>query len=579
LSAVLAARRPQHPQARDDLRLVRGLAARQRPWLVAGTLLMLLESAAGLAVPWTMGVLAASLLGGDAPPLPPVLAAMLAFFAVQAVARFGSTFALETAGDHMVADLRLRLYDHLQALPMDYYHRRRLGDTLALLTHDVSDVASYVSGTAVAVAPLLLTAGGAVGFMLGIRADLALVALALVPLFYFALKVLARHLRPLSRAIQDEEAASVAMVHENLGLLPAIKAFTREPHESERYRAQVGRVLRLSALQRRLHAALGPVAQFLAAVALVGVFALVGGDVSSGRLAPGELVAFLLYAQLLARPVGGLADVYGATQRMRGALARLSEAMDEPPERDAGALLSLPAGPIGVEFDDVSFRYEGRRCALDGLTLRIAPGEKLAFVGPNGAGKSTVAHLLTRLHDPDRGRIAIGGIDICSVPLAELRGRIGLVPQHVLLFNAPVADNIAYGRLHARPEEIEAAARAAGAHAFIEALPQGYDTVIGDRGVRLSGGQQQRLALARALIKDPPILILDEATAMFDPEAEEDFLRAGAEALRGRTVVFITHRPASLAMVDRIVHMRDGRIERIEQRGERRVRVVTGQDD
>ena len=574
MSALRAA---EGPPARDDLRLLRVLAARERTWLGAGTALMLLESAAGLAVPWAGGELAASLLGGKAPPLGWILAAMLAFFAVQAAARFGSTFALEAAGDRIVAELRLRLYDHLQALPMDFYHRRRLGDTLALLTNDVHHVATYVSGTAVAVAPLLLTAVGAAVFMLGIRLDLALVALTLVPLFYLALKVATRRMRPLSRALQDEEALSVAMVHENLGLLPAIKAFTRERHESERYRNQVGRVLQLSARQRRMHAALGPIAQFLAAVALVGVFALVGGDVSSGRLTPGELVAFLLYAQLLARPVGGLADVYGATQRMRGALARLSEAMDEPPEKDAGALLSLAAGPVEVEFDDVSFRYEAHRCALDGLTLRIAPGEKIAFVGPNGAGKSTVAHLLMRLHAPDRGRIAIGGIDISSVPLADLRGRIGLVPQHVLLFNAPVADNIAYGRLDARPAEIEAAARAAGAHAFIEALPQGYDTVIGDRGVRLSGGQQQRLALARALLKDAPILILDEATSMFDPEAEEEFLRAGAEALHGRTAIFITHRPATLAMVDRIVHMRDGRIERIEEREARGLRLV-GQD-
>jgi len=222
----------------------------------------------------------------------------------------------------------------------------------------------------------------------------------------------------------------------------------------------------------------------------------------------------------------------------------------------------------------VTFGYEGRTRALDNVDLRIPAGEWVAIVGPNGAGKSTVAHLLMRLHDPASGSITIDGTDIATVSLASLRGQIGVVPQHVMLFNATVRDNIAYGRLDPDPAAIEAAARAARAHDFIVALPQGYETVVGDRGVRLSGGQQQRLALARALLKDPPILILDEATAMFDPEGEAEFLAACGDTLRARTVIFITHRPASLGVVDRIVHMRDGRVVRIDPGSGRALRRV-----
>ena len=389
---------------------------------------------------------------------------------------------------------------------------------------------------------------------------LALLAMVAIPLFYLLLKIVGRRMRPLAAELQDEHATAIAIAEENLGLLPAIKTFTRERHESARFRRQIDRILHLTRRQLKIHAALGPAVQFVAAAGIVLLLWLAGAELTGGRMTPAELVSFLLYAQLLTRPVAGLADVYGQTQTARGALSRLLLALDEPPEPAAQVGATLPPVKGDIAFERVSFAYPGRPPALDDVSLRVAAGETVAIVGPNGAGKSTLAHLLMRLHERTAGTIAIDGIDIATVSLDSLRRQIGVVPQHVLLFNASVRDNIAYGRPEPTPAAIEAAARLARAHDFIVELPQGYDTLIGDRGVRLSGGQQQRLALARALLKDPPILILDEATAMFDPQGEVEFLEGARDALKGRTVLLITHRPASLAVADRIVRMEGGRM-------------------
>ena len=552
----------------SDLRALLALAAPQRALLAFGTVLMLFESAAALLVPWAGGLLTEAMLrsagptpgGAAAAGVGIVLAGMLGLFALQALLKSGNTYILENAADRMVSDLKIRLYDHLQALPLAYYHQRRLGDTLALLTNDVYVLTGYISATALALAPLLFTAGSAVLLMFRIRPSLALVAAILIPLFYLLLKIFGRRMRPLAAQLQQEQANAIAIAQENLGLLPAIETFTREAQESTRYRAQIDRIFRLSVKQRGIYAALEPLAQLIAAVGIVLVLALASADLSAGKLAPSQLVSFLMYAALLTRPIAGLADIYGQTQMARGALARLRQAMDEPAEPAAHLGLELPAVKGEIEFRMVSFAYAGRPPALERVDLRVAAGETIAIVGPNGAGKSTLSHLLLRLHQPSAGQILIDGIDTAGVSLASLRRQIGVVPQHVLLFNASVRDNIAYGRPAPSQAEIESAAVAARAHDFIVDLPRGYDTLIGDRGVRLSGGQQQRLALARALLKDPAILILDEATAMFDPAGEVEFLHACRDALRHRTVLLITHRPASLAVADRIVRMEQGRI-------------------
>ncbi|MBL0141397.1 MAG: ABC transporter ATP-binding protein [Betaproteobacteria bacterium] len=547
-----------------DFRALFGFAAPYRVVLALGAMMMLLESVAALTVPWFGGRLADTLLSGNSGVnrgIGLVLWAMLALFALQALLRFGSASVLGAAAQRIVADLKIRLYDHLQALPLAFFQQRRMGDTLALLTHDVYVVSGYLSGTALAIVPLLFTGAGAVVLMMQIQAPLALATAFLIPVFYLMVKVIGRKLRPLAQELQQEHATGVAIAEENLGMLPAIKAFTREGRESHRHGQQMDLIRQLETRQLRIQAAMSPAVQFVAAAGIVLLLWLGSGEVAGGKLTPAELIEFLLYSQLLVRPVAGLADLYGQTQSTRGAMRRLMQALDEEPEPAPNVGAVLPKGRGEIRFEGVTFGYPGRPAALQDLHFHVAAGETVAITGPNGAGKSTLAHLLTRLHETRVGRIMIDGTDIATVSLASLRSQVGTVPQHVLLFNATVRENIAYGRLDSNDAQVEAAARAAQAHDFIVGLPLGYDTAIGDQGVRLSGGQRQRIALARALLKDPPILILDEATAMFDPEAEKDFLQGCREVLKGRTVLLITHRPASLVFADRVVSLENGRLD------------------
>ena len=542
------------------LRVLLGYALPYRSGLALCALLMVAESGVALAVPWLGGRVAEGMLSHRMLNTGSVLLALLALFAVQALLKFGNGYLLSRSEEHIVADLRIRIYDHLQALPLGFYHQRRQGEILALLTHDVEKLSDFISGTLLSVIPLLVTVAGALLFMFHIDPMLSLIAAVLVPVFYLILKVIGRRLRPLASLLQEAHAGAVAIAEENLGMLPAIKTFTREPQESARYRSQIDHILTLSRRQRAIYAGLGPGIQLLAAAGIVLVLWLAGERVSGGTMGPGELVTFLLYTGLLTRPVSALADVYGQTQTARGALERLMQVLTERPEPLSHIGHELRAVRGEIEFRAVNFAYPNRPPALADVNLHIRAGETVAIIGPNGAGKSTLAHLLMRIHEPLSGCIYIDGTDIADVTLHSLRRQIGVVPQHVLLFNGSARDNIAYGHPDPSLQAIEAAARAARAHDFIVDLPQGYDTLIGDRGVRLSGGQQQRLALARALLKDPPILILDEATAMFDPEGEREFLEECREVLEQRTVLLITHRPASLALADRVVELVDGKI-------------------
>ncbi len=481
--------------------------------------------------------------------------AWLGLVALKSLVSFSSQYFISMTGERVLASLRSRLYDHLQILPMHYFHEAKPGDVLALLSNEASVVSRFVTGTLVQLLPLSLTFLGAFAIMFTLDVQIALLAGMLLPVYYVAMKLIGRRLRPLSVAWWESYSRMFSLVEENIGMLPAIKAFVREKLERNRFEEKNQELLSVSSRQILVDSILGPAITLLASAGLLVLLWLGISHVESGQLETSSLVSLLLYAMLLTQPISGLANVYGQVQRTVSAADRLQDFFAEQAEPVGKNQPALPVAKGAIEFESVRFAYPDREPVLDNFNLKIEAGETIAITGPNGAGKSTLAYLLMRFDQPQSGRILIDDHDIERFDLQSVREQIGLVAQNTLLLNGTVRENLAYGRFDASEKAIKSAANAARASEFIEHLPEGYDTLIGDQGIKLSGGQRQRLSLARTLMKDPPILILDEATAMFDPEGEARFFHQSRGMMGARTVILITHRPASLALADRILKL------------------------
>ena len=552
-----------HPSSiHSDLFFFRRQLAPYRRQLILAGLLLLAESCVALSMPWFAGRVAQDLLAGRIPDA--LLLAWLGVLGVQCAIAFADVVMLGGISMRITADLGSNVYDHLQALPLRWHQDRQRGEVLALLGNDVARISTFMIGTLIPLLPMFFTFIGALILLLRIDVRIGLAVAAGVPLFVLALRLLTRQLRPLADASIREDALKTAIAEQNLATLPIIKAYTREAEESARFAVQSHKVRELDVRLLRRSALLSPMVRWIASAAVLLLLWLGGREVAAGSLRASELVSLLLYGLLLTQPVSQLASVYGQVQSARGSARRLIEVLDEPVEADAGGReLTTVRGELSLQ--SIGYAYPGRAPIFEALDLHVLAGETVAITGRNGVGKSTLIHLLMRFADPQSGRITLDNIDLRELSLRNLRSHIGLVTQHVLLFNASVAHNIGYGRFRADQDQIERAAGAARAHEFIVRLPQGYDTVIGDNGVRLSGGQKQRIALARALLKDPAILILDEATAMFDPEGERDFIAECHELLHSRTVLLITHRPASLALADRVLRMENGRLRQVDR--------------
>lgn len=531
-----------------------------RAVIAIGIVALLAEAAVTLLLPWLGGRLADALFGNPATQWSSrdIVLALAGLFTLQAAMAVGGRYLFSKRAAQILAALRLRAFSHLLALPLPYFHARKEGESLSLLSSDVWQVSNYLSGAIVGVIPAVVTGLGSIAVMFFIDARMALAACVAIPFFYVIIKLLGRSLRPLAQQLRDERMRAFAIEAESLAALPAIKIAGRETLETDRYRESVKRIVQITLRQDWREAALGPAMVWVASMGLLAILWVAGQQTHSGELSKGTLVTFLLYTALLTRPVGRMATFHGETQHAIIALKRLQSLFVEPMEVYGKTHPDLLVNQGAVRFAEVFFAYPERGDVFRNFSLDIAAGKVTAITGENGVGKSSLVSLLLRIHRQNSGKILIDGHDLNHVSLASVRASIGYVSQSIILIHASVRENIAYARPNATLAEIERAADLAQAGAFIRALPEGMETIVGDRGVRLSGGQKQRIALARELLRDPPILVLDEATSMFDPEAELEFLKDAQSVLRQRTVILITHRPASLSLADEILHFSDG---------------------
>ncbi|MBI3523161.1 MAG: ATP-binding cassette domain-containing protein [Betaproteobacteria bacterium] len=486
-----------------------------------------------------------------------VVAVVLGLFAA---ARF---YLVSWLGERVVADIRSAVYRHVIDMSPAFFEVTRTGEVLSRLTTDTTLI-QVVVGTSMSMAlrNALLLLGGLV--MMGITSPrltaytLAMLLAVLLPIILFG-----RQVRRLSRASQDRVADSSALAGEKLNAVPTVQAFTQEKLETARFDDSVEASF-LTALRRiRARAALTAIIIVMVFGAIVLVLWLGAHAVLDGAMSAGLLSQFVLYAVMVASSIGALSEVWGDVQRAAGATERLMELLAAPADIVAPPHpLPMPAPRGEILLEHLTFHYPSRpdHPSLADFSLHVRPGETVALVGPSGAGKSTLFQLLLRFYDPQQGRIRLDGIDLAQADPREVRRHIGIVPQDTVLFSADALENIRYGRAGASDEEVKAAARAAAADEFIERLPEGYRTFLGERGVRLSGGQRQRIAIARAILKNPPVMLLDEATSALDAESERLVQTALERLVQGRTTLVIAHRLATVRKADRIIVMDDGRI-------------------
>jgi ATP-binding cassette subfamily B protein len=477
-------------------------------------------------------------------------------------------YLVSLLGERVIADLRAAVFSHVAGMSPAFFEQVMTAEVLTRLTTDTSVIQSVVGSTAsIALRNILLLCGGIV-MLLITSSKLTGMTLLIVPLVVFPILILGRKVRRLSRLSQDLVAESATSAGETLQAAQTVQAMTHEAASKARFKGRVEAAFDAARSRITARAFLTAIVIFFVFGGVVGVMWIGARDVLAGRMSPGEMAQFVLYAVFTAGAVGALSEVWGELQRAAGATERLMEllAMANPIREVSDPLAPTepaPGKPIGeIVFDRVSFAYETRRQipAMIDVSFRVAPGERVAIVGPSGAGKTTILQLLLRFYDPEAGTIRLDGVPINKMRLTDLRQRLALVPQEPVIFADTVRANILFGRPDATPREVEEAARAAAADDFIAALPRGYDTWLGERGVLLSGGQKQRLAIARAILRDAPVLLLDEATSALDAESERAVQQAVDRLSRDRTTLVIAHRLATVKRADRILVLEDGRL-------------------
>ncbi len=490
-----------------------------------------------------------------------LIALFIGLVLLQGLCSMGHSYLTAWVSQRVVADFRTHLFSHLQSLAMSFFARRRTGELLSRMMNDVTVIQSIMTETPIDTAKQVVTFIGGIAFLLTMNWRLCVLILILLPLLVLVAKFFGRRLKSLSTSIQDQTAALSTLLEEVISGIRIVKSFVQTTREEARFSAQVQHGLSLSLRRAGIMALFIPVISLLTFSAAAAVLWYGGTQVIEGTVTPGDLFAFVLFAGILIGPFSSAARVFAQIKEAQGATQRVFEILDAQPDihdQPNAHVLSAVSGHVRAE--DVSFSYDPRTPVLSHVSFEARPGELVAFVGPTGAGKTTVINLLHRFYDPTAGRITIDGHDLSQVTVDSWYRQVALVPQETILFGGTILDNIRYGNPQASESAVHEASKAAHAHEFISAFPDGYQTVVGEKGINLSGGQRQRIAIARAILKNPRILLLDEATSSLDTESERLVQEALERLMEGRTAFVVAHRLSTIQRADRILVLDKGKL-------------------
>ncbi len=531
--------------------------------LILSVFFMILVSLSNLVVPWIIkDVIDRVLEEKDLRMLYIIIVAILVTFFIRALTTFGHRYLMGYIGQAVIMDIRNALYRHLQRLSIAYYDRRRTGDIMSNLTNDISALQTAIVTDFISLVQESAIFIGSFGSMIYLQWKLTVLCLVIVPLVSYVIKFFGKKLHNSGKDVQESLADVTSMLQETIQGVRIVRSFNRGAYEEKRFR-KINQLSFAAAVRAiRQQSQMTPFVEFLAAIAVCAIIWYGGVSVIDGVMSTGELIAFLIYAINLANPTRRVAESVGNIQKSLAAAERVFSILDEQPEvQNKENAKDIEVGEGRVEARHVSFSYEEAKPVLTDLNFLAEAGQTIALVGPSGSGKTTIANLLPRFYDVTGGGIYIDGIDIREFTISSLREHIGLVPQDTLLFNTTIKENILYGKLDATDEEVWSAVKAANAEKFIRELPNGIETKVGDRGLVLSGGQRQRIAIARAILKDPAILILDEATSALDTESEKIVQDALEKLMVGRTSFVIAHRLSTVKNADQIFVLNNGHIE------------------